>query len=77
MTSPLSEGVSLEMFREFLLARGYRFSMLSRGHERWLHSTGRRPVVLRMYCDPVPLFVLNVALRTMEAGEQELTDFLS
>ncbi|MGN6511180.1 MAG: hypothetical protein ACTHLD_17075 [Chitinophaga sp.] len=76
MNQPLPSGVPLDTFRSFLLSRGFRFRFIPGGFEKW-HRPGRgRPVIIRMYHDPVPQFALKTALRNMFALEEELRAFM-
>ncbi len=76
MDQPLSSGVPLDTFRSFLVSRGFQFRFVPGGFEKW-HRPGRnRPVIVRMYYDPVPQFVVRTALRNMFALEEELRAFM-
>ena len=69
--------VSLDTFRTFLMRKGYRFRLLSGGHEQWTGREGMRPVVLSRLTDPVPPFIIRQALRVIGVPQEVLEDFLN
>ncbi len=75
--SDYSEVVSLDTFRTFLIRKGYRFRLLSGGHEQWTGREGMRPVVLSRLTDPVPPFIIRQALRAMCVTQDDLEDYLN
>lgn len=68
--------VPLDVFRSFLQEQGYRFGCIPCGHEKWCKEGKLRPVVLRMYADPVPAYIVLNALRGMGVAVTELLHFL-
>lgn len=68
--------VPLDAFRSFLQEQGYRFGCIPCGHEKWCKEGRLRPIVLRMYADPVPTYIVMNALRAMGVAVGELLQFL-
>jgi hypothetical protein len=68
--------VSLDAFRSFLTSRGFVFRFIAGGYEKWHQPEGGRPVVIRMYQDPVPLFAVRTALRAIGEPEEVLRAFM-
>lgn len=76
-TTDYGEDVSLDMLRAFLIRKGYRFRLVSGGHEQWTAREGMRPVVLSRLTDPVPPFIIMQALRAIGVPREDLEDYLS
>lgn len=72
----LLSDVPLDTFRSFLLKQGYHFGCIPGGHEQWCKAGKLRPVVLRMYADPVPAYIVMNVLRGMNVAVEELLSFL-
>ncbi len=68
--------VSLDAFRSFLTAKGFVFRFIAGGYEKWHQPGEGRPVVIRMYQDPVPLFAVRTALRAIGEEEETLRKFM-
>ncbi|MBO9152438.1 hypothetical protein ACFOTA_09500 [Chitinophaga sp. GCM10012297] len=72
----LPSGIPLDLFRSFLMSKGFQFRFVPGGFEKW-HRPGKyRPVIIRMYQDPVPQFTVRTALRSMLLEPEDLRAFM-
>ncbi|RPD38746.1 hypothetical protein [Chitinophaga barathri] len=76
MNNLSSSGVSLDTFRSFLLSKGFQFRFIPGGFEKWARPGKDRPVIIRMYQDPVPQFIVRTALRGILLRQEELQAFI-
>lgn len=68
--------ISLRLFRGFLESKGLKCIKTTGGHEKWVRSDLRRPVMLQTHIDPVPEFIVRNNLKTIGATIKELTDYI-
>lgn len=71
------KNVSLQLFRKFLIYKGYKKIRTTGGHEIWSCKTSLRPVVLQTHVDPIPEFIVRNNLRSMSLTSTDFFEFLS
>jgi hypothetical protein len=68
--------ISLRRFQGFLEYKGLKYIKTVGGHEKWVRSDLRRPVMLQTHIDPVPEFIIRNNLKTIGATIKELIAYL-
>ena len=68
--------ISLRRFQGFLEYKGLKYIKTVGGHEKWVRSDLRRPVMLQTHIDPVPEFIIRNNLKTIGAPIKELIAYL-
>ena len=68
--------ITIDKFRQFLMANGLSCVRVSGGHEVWSKEGLLRPVIIQTHIDPIPEFILKNNLRNIGKTRKEFESFI-
>jgi len=70
------KNITPKQFKSFLIHKGFKHLRTKGGHEVWSRSDIKRPVIIQTHEDPIPEFIVNRNLKTINSTKNELLDYL-
>lgn len=69
--------LSLATVRKLLSKKGCKHIRTKGGHETWTRTDLLRPIIIQTHVDPVPSFIVQQILRTLDMDRDDLKKTIS
>lgn len=76
MSTKHLRNIPLKLFRDFLVDKGCSCNRISGGHEHWSRNDLLRPITLQTHIDPIPEFIIKIALKQLGLSKKDFTDWI-
>jgi len=76
MSTKHLRNITIDIFKGFLDLVLCKFMSIKGGHEKWIRSDLRRPIIFQTHINPIPEFIVKNNLRILSYSKKDFFDII-